>query len=106
MGGVTMDKIRVTLKGAPLRDLNCINAAVERAYKRIAENPDLRIIWDLESGWPTVVTKEEHERYCKLYDDCFPKNKNLKISGKLVFFGTGGSLEDLNDFKKMFLDGK
>src|SRR4051812_18024748 len=81
---------------------NYISLAWDAAEKQCAENPDLRIIPDMESMFPQVVTKEQHEAYLKMWEDLKPKELSKEIGGKIITFGTGGEMEGKANFSEYF----
>jgi len=79
---------------------NGMDKAFELCYKKVAENPDNRVLIDIESGWPYIVSKEYYDAYMQMWEDLKPKNFDSKLSGKIVVYGTGGghNNDDFNDF--------
>lgn len=66
--------------------------------KTIAENPELVIMYDLESGFPYVATKEHRDAFLKMWEDTKPKSFTGELTGKIIYFGTGGEInESFND---------
>lgn len=78
------------------------DAAWSHARERVKNNPDLRIIEDIESGFPEVVNKERYEAYLQMWEDLKPKWSDSAIAGKVLIFGTGGGHKDLNRFEDIF----
>jgi hypothetical protein len=52
--------------------------------------------YDPEFGW------KSSKQWKELYERSFPKSSSLRRVGRMVVFGTGGSLEEKGDFKSMF----
>ena len=75
--------------------------AVIRCMRGLLENPNLVIMWDIESGQPYLVTKEYQQSYIDFMDSLRPK-ENLKPTGLIVMFGTGGSIKKKNSFEDIF----
>ncbi len=63
--------------------------AIEACKKGLKENPDLVIYYDLESGYPSLITKEEQKAIIDLWESAKPKLLNDKPIGKVFIFGTG-----------------
>lgn len=84
---------------------NGLNDRVKRAYEIIALDESKKILFDIESGEPQIVSKEYHEKYLQFLDDLRPK-MNIKSTGKIIVFGTAGSLESNNGFEKIWNDNK
>lgn len=78
---------------------NGLNEACKRARKIVENNPHLVIIYDFESGWPEIVSKDRHEKFMKMWDDCIPKFDG-KLTGTIIMFGTGGDMDKSCDFNK------
>lgn len=70
---------------------------------RVANDPNLVIGNDIESGLPFVETKEERQAFLDMWESLMPKdlpsNKNM---GKIIVFGTGGQMDGKNDFSKLW----
>jgi len=70
-------------------------------------------ITDIESGQTIEVNKEQYDRhniYLKHLSDIFEAAKpkidpNVKLTGKLIIFGTGGEIENSN-FEDLFYKPK
>lgn len=96
-----MEKPTAYKGGAPTNSL--LDLAWKHANEHMDTNPNLRIILDIESGFPQVVTKEYYEAYLKIWKD-LKCGCNMKIdNNKLFIFGTGGEIFDENYFKDLFL---
>lgn len=70
-------------------------------YKELANNPDLCIDYDIETGFPCLITKEEKEAKSAFFNRIRPK---VYGSGTIIISGTGGDLNDQNyeDLKNIF----
>lgn len=72
------------------------NEMYENAYRlahlRFKNNPTLVVIPDIESGFPIVMTKCEHERFMRIYDSLMSKI-DTKSAAKIMIFGTGGDMD-------------
>lgn len=80
---------------------NGLGERCRKAYEIIAANPDKRILFDIESGEPEIVSKEYHESYLKMLEDFMPKNMP-EIKGKIICFGTSGNFEDTKSFEDIW----
>jgi len=58
-------------------------------------------IRDIETGWPTEVSKEQWELYQQLLE-CYRPKLSDNFKGKVIIFGTGGDLEGGDNFKQLF----
>jgi hypothetical protein len=94
-----MEKKTTAIKGlAP----NLYDGAWEQAEQMVKEDSNLCIVPEIESGFPMVVTLEQRQQMVDSWEATKPKlDWKVKTDGKIVYFGTGGSLDkniDLNSF--------
>ena len=84
------------------------NRAMQSCIEGLKENPDLIIHYDLESGFPSLITKEQQETLIGIWDATLPKLiKDSPPIGKIVCFGTGGMDKDEFDrWEKIFKEDK
>jgi hypothetical protein len=88
---------------SPINDL--FDAHMRGCNEAIKENPELVILYDLESGFPYVATKEERDAFDAIWEACKPKPMNNKNIGKIICFGTGGQVDKYDsDFDYGFSD--
>lgn len=77
----------------------------ERAEKacqeRIKDNPNLVVLYDLESGHPYVATKEYQQQLIDLWENCKPKFIDADFKDKIIYYGTGGEM-DKNGYEDIF----
>jgi hypothetical protein len=67
--------------------------ALKRCEDRVAKNDDLCIHFDIETGWPTVITKAQNQALIDLLESCRPKPIDNPIDiRKILYFGTGGAV--------------
>lgn len=96
---------KYVLNGGPIRDY-MFKVAWKHANNRIGQNDNLVAIPDIESGYPIIMTKKDHSDYLNMLDQLMPKiQSDILSSGKIVFFGTGESLEKNFDFNNLY-DGE
>ncbi len=77
--------------------------------ERVAKsNGDLVIYYDIESGWPEVITKEQNQKIIDSWNSIKPKKMiNGKPIGTIIYWGTGSSGEKGNGWiEDMFNDIK
>ena len=96
--GLSADSGNRKLKGMPLDRLG---DAWDYAKKYISDKPNLVAIEDLESGYPQIMTKEQAKQMAEMWDACIPKPID-GIESKIMFFGTGGQIENNKDWIKLF----
>lgn len=62
-------------------------------------------IYDIETGYPTPVSKEVWERWragiLQMWESARPK---LEGMGRIIIFGTGGDIDGANDYEKLFMN--
>jgi len=90
-------------KGGALNIIgDTFDSLMKSCEKSVAENPELVIMYDLESGFPHTATKEYRDSYLKMWDEIMPKTA-YKPTGKMFIFGTGGDMNNNSkDFIKLF----
>ena len=83
------------LKGAALDIIgNHFDIHMRACKKVVAENPELVILFDMESGYPYVGTKEQRDTIDAMWEHCKPKiPADPKLMGKFFLFGTGGKMD-------------
>ena len=82
------------------------NRAMESCIEGLKENPEMIIHYDLESGWPSLITKEQQQSIINIWESCRPKLAD-KIAGVVTIFGTGGMGKDEFDrWEKIFKEDK
>jgi len=82
------------------------NRAMQSCIEGLKENPDLVIHYDLESGWPTLITKEQQQSIIDLWESCRPKLMDKNI-GVVTIFGTGGMpIDEFDKWNKIFKEDK
>lgn len=92
-------------KGGALNIIGDMYDAHMRGCKKaISENPELVIMYDLESGFPYTATKEHRDSFLKMWEETLPKQTTELQKGKFFVFGTGGDLNknDNKQFEKLF----
>lgn len=84
------------------------NRAMRLCIEGLEKNPDLIIHYDLESGWPTLITKEQQQTIASAWESVIPKIiKDSPPLGKVICFGTGGMAKDEFDrWEKIFKEDK
>lgn len=70
----------------------------------IKENPNLVIMFDLESGYPFLATKEYRDKFLEMWES-LKTSKVITTEPKLFLFGTGGKVEGKNDFNDIWNNG-
>lgn len=80
-----------------------LSAAWKHARQTVKDDPTKAIIEDIESGYPQIVSKEQHQKYIEMRESLQPKVSD-EIAGKIVMFGTGGAVDKNNDFLDMFIN--
>ncbi len=80
------------LKGFKMED-TLFESQMAYCLQRIKENPELRIHYDLESGYPSVVTQELADDFDKLWEACKPKlSDKIRNVGQIWVFGTSNKI--------------
>jgi hypothetical protein len=70
------------------------NKAYEQCLQAIAKDPNLVIHYDIESGWPELITKEQQKRIQDMWNSTRSVlNKDAAPVGNIFVFGTGGDPE-------------
>ncbi len=67
-------------------------SAMDYCLQAIKENPSLRIHYDLESGYPSIVTKEWADEFERVWESCKPKLGIDKNIGGIFIFGTSNKI--------------
>ncbi len=95
-----MKNKKTALKGlAP----NLHGDAWKHAEQMVKEDSNLCIVPEIDSGFPLVVTLKQRQDMLDAWEACKPKlDCNVMTSGKIVCFGTGGSLDDNSDIASSF----
>lgn len=97
---------RTAIKGGAVNMISSMfDAHMKHCNKEIELDPELVILYDLESGFPYTATKEHQQALIKLWEDCKPKGEYKSI-GKIICFGTGGNMDRDNNFEKLFRNGE
>lgn len=97
---ILVSRCKVYMGGRPPD--NGFNIALRACEEIVAKDPTKCIFYDIESGWPTVITKEERKRIIKLMESCIPKTPiDFNVKG-LYFYGTGGKMEDNGSWEEIF----
>lgn len=99
--GLSADSWNGKLKGMPLDRLG---DAWDYAKVYISDKPNLVAIEDLESGYPQIMTKEQAKQMAEMWEACIPKPID-GIESKIMFFGTGGNIENNKDWSDLFKIG-
>ena len=90
------------LKGMPLDTISSqFDACMKACNEALKENPELVIMYDLESGYPYTATKESRDSFLAMLE-AFTSKSNFKPKGKIMFYGTGGQMEKNNDYYKFW----
>ncbi len=71
------------------------NMAMQVCIERLKENPELVILYDIETGCPYLATKECQQNLIDLWESLKPKNIE-PLPGKIWIYGTGE-----NEFEKI-----
>lgn len=95
----TKDEPDIFKGGAP-DHTTAFNIALKACMNIVEKDPGKMIHYDLETGWPTVITKEQNEKKLALFESIRSKI-GKEIPGKVIFFGTGGNIETSN-FEDIF----
>jgi hypothetical protein len=80
----------IAMKGGRPEDI-FFNAAMNNCIAGIANNPDLVIHYDIESGFPSLITKKQQQDIVDMWEAWRPKDGSAPV-GKIHFFGTGGGM--------------
>lgn len=98
---------RKAYKGGALTIISdMFNAHMKHCVEKVKLNPDLVILYDLDSGFPYTATKEEQQALLKLWEDCKPKEGYYKLTGTIICFGTAGNMDGDNNFEEIFKNPK
>lgn len=79
---------KVLRGGAP--DNSEFIAAAKRCQEAVDKDENLVIYYDMESGWPSLITKDQQQDMINAFELLKPKVDSLKGIGGIFVFGTGG----------------
>lgn len=67
----------------------------------VSKDENLVVLYDLESGYPYVATKEYQKQLLEVFEFCRPKLYD-KFKGQILVFGTGNTNENYKEFEELF----
>lgn len=73
-------------------DNSLFEAAMKACEKAVAENPELCILYDLESGFPYLADEKQRQALIEVWESCRPKATREFPVGGIIYFGTKGDI--------------
>ncbi len=91
-----------------LKGLAIVDSSFEHAMKAciagLKENPDLIIYYDIESGYPSLITKEEQQAILNMWESAQPKLNKESSIGKIIVFGTSDKFDKHDHYRSFYKD--